>query len=102
MTGVLRAIVGAWIVASSLWTLFCVLDGLRTWRAFRRWRGDVYRGVRDAAEIPAILARTLAEIRGENERVPGGADGGHVLPSADEEPAEHRERREHDGGPPLP
>ncbi len=102
MTRVLRAIAWAWVVASSLWSAFCLLDAFRTWRAYRRWRALVFRGVREAAEIPTILARTLHEIREQNERMPGSPDGRDVLPSADEEPAEKGEGCEDDGRPPLP
>ena len=74
------AFAAAWILVSSIWFAFCLLDGFRTWIDFRIWRSTVLQCQRAAMLLLDVLVQ---EINHERERVCACRRERHVGPHVD-------------------
>lgn len=77
----MQALLCAWIVVSSVWTSFCLLDGFRTWNAFRRWKTVVVQCEQNSLILLGLL---VDEIRKARERMGRDSRPRDVIPNVDE------------------
>jgi hypothetical protein len=70
----------SWIVVSSVWTSFCLLDAFATWSRFRSWRATVVQCERESLLLLRLL---VDEIRKARERMGRDSRPRDVIPDVD-------------------
>lgn len=86
---VMFAFLSAWILASSIWTLFCIFDCFRGWIEFREWKATVHACKRESAVLLSLLIREVHDAR---ERMRCDRCPRHVDPRRTKGQTEHSDR----------
>lgn len=75
------AFLSAWVLVSSIWTVFCMVDGFRSWIRFRRWKTTIFDCERESVVLLSLLLREIREARERMRRDSAPCD---VVPDVDE------------------
>lgn len=90
------AFVAAWILVSTIWTAFCILDGFRLWIEFRAWRAIVAECRRESSLLLSLL---MKEIDNARERMNARSGPRDVRPDASKSEPQDSRRGDADGDP---
>lgn len=90
------AFLSAWILISSIWTVFCIFDGFRGWIEFREWKATVSECKRESVVLLGLIMNEVREARERMRRNSGPCD---LAPNVDEPESQRTDRGDAHGSP---